>query len=167
MKSFRSNKTETRTSSTSGHGFFAKENILKGEIVAIRSGHIVDLEEVTKLDAKLGDFSLQISNDHFLSPRTKEEIKDIALYINHSCDPNVGLVGQVSYIAMRDIKAGEELCLDYAMAMNTDYELKCNCDSDKCRGTITGYDWKLEELQKRYKGYFSSYISEMIDKNLA
>jgi hypothetical protein len=27
-----------------------------------------------------------------------------------------------------------------------------------CRKTITGNDWKLPILQKRYNGYFSNYI---------
>ncbi len=161
MKSYTSKKTVVRKSEKQGYGFFAIGDIKKDEIVAIRSGHIVELEEAMRLDKELGDFSLQITKDHFLCPKTKEELDEIALYINHSCDPNIGMDGQVNYVAMRDIKAGEELCLDYAVAMNTEYELKCNCGSEKCRGIITGFDWKKKELQEHYKNYFAHFITKM------
>ena len=31
-----------------------------------------------------------------------------------------------------------------------------------CRGLITGGDWKRPELQERYAGFFSSYITRKI-----
>lgn len=165
MKSYKSHKTEIRKSSKEGTGFFSKENISKDEIVAIRSGHIVVYEEAMILDKEVGDFSLQITDDHFLCPKTKDEIPEIALYINHSCNPNIGMKGQVNYVALRDINANEELCLDYAMAMNTEYELKCECSSENCRKIITGYDWKKPELQEKYKNYFAWFIKELIKSN--
>ena len=162
MKSYTSKKTEVRKSTKQGSGFFAIEDIEKDEIVAIRSGHIVELEEAIRLDKEVGDFSLQLSENHFLCPSTNAELDQIALYINHSCDPNVGMDGQINYVAMREIKAGEELCLDYAVAMNTEYELKCNCASGNCRGIITGFDWKKKEIQKRYENYFAHFITKLI-----
>jgi len=44
----------------------------------------------------------------------------VMLFINHSCEPNVGFAGNVVLVAMRDIEAGEELTTDYAMF--DDYE---------------------------------------------
>jgi hypothetical protein len=82
----------------------------------------------------------------------------MSVFINHSCDPNVGFRGQVVYIAMRDIAAGEELCHDYAMERSDGYTLDCHCGSPLCRGKVTGQDWKLPELQARYGDYFSIYI---------
>lgn len=162
MKSYTSNKTEIKKSEKEGFGFFAFKDIKQDEVLAIRSGHIVEFEEAKKLDEEVGDFSLQITEDHFLCPKTKEELDEIALYINHSCNPNVGMDGQVTYVAMRNIKAGEELCLDYAVAMNTDYELKCNCGSENCRKVVSGYDWKKIEIQEKYNGYFAHFIEKLI-----
>jgi len=158
LKSFTSNKTEIRKSLKEGYGFFATKNIRKDEIVAIRSGHIVELDEAMKLDKIIGDFSLQISDHHFLCPKTKEEIEEIAIYINHSCDPNIGMNGQINYVAMRDIISGEELCLDYSLAMNTEYKLECNCGSKNCRKLVTGFDWKEKVLQQKYGKYFASFL---------
>ena len=161
-KTYISPKTIVKKSDKGGKGFFAKENILKGEILAIKDGHIVTSDKALELDKKIGDYSLQISDEFYICPGTKEEIEDVVIFINHSCDPNVGMDGQISYIAMRNIEAGEELCLDYAMALNNDYKLHCNCGSVDCRGWITGTDWKRAELQKRYDKYFSWFIYKKI-----
>jgi uncharacterized protein len=161
-KTYRSPKTIVRQSTKGGKGLFAQENILKSEIVAIKNGHFVDSVKASELDEELGDFSLQISDEFFICPKTKEEIEDTVIFINHSCDPNIGMDGQISYVAMRNIQAGEELCLDYAMAMTTNYKLNCSCGSTKCRKLITGDDWKIEELQTRYDKYFSWFIYKKI-----
>jgi len=42
IKTYRSSKTIIKTSSKGGKGLFANENILRDEIIALRSGHIVD-----------------------------------------------------------------------------------------------------------------------------
>ena len=162
MKTYTSPKTIVRRSKKEGLGFFATEKILKGETVAIKNGHIVDKFEAESLDNKLGDFSLQITDDFFICPKTKNEVDDIVIYINHSCEPNIGMDGQINYIAMRNIEPGEELCLDYAMAMTTDYELLCNCGAKDCRGKITGEDWKIKNLQEKYNNYFAWFIQKKI-----
>lgn len=162
MKTYCSPKIYVKDSNKGGKGLFAKHNIYKGETIAIKSGHIVTKEEAHRLDKEIGDFSLQISNEFYICPKSKEEINDIVIFINHSCNPNIGMDGQVSYVSMRDIKEGEELCLDYAMAINDNYYLECHCGSEKCRNIVTGYDWKIRDLQVRYDKYFSWYIYKMI-----
>lgn len=162
IKTYSSSKTIIKASAKGGKGLFASENILADEIIAIRTGHIVNSEEVFKLDKEFGDFSLQISDKFYLSPRTREEIEDMAIFINHSCDPNTGMEGQICFVAMRNILAGEELCLDYAMAITSDYKMNCNCGNSNCRKVVTGDDWKKEELQKRYGKYFSWFIYKKI-----
>jgi hypothetical protein len=41
--------------------------------------------------------------------------------------------------------------------------MQCVCGSEKCRRKITEEDWRLPELRRRYKGYFSQYLQEKID----
>ena len=162
MNSYFSSKVCIKESDKGGKGLFSNDYIFKDEVIAIKSGHIVIKEHAHRLDKEIGDFSLQISNEHYICPKSIEEIEDIVLFINHSCNPNIGMDGQISYVAMRDIENGEELCLDYAMAMNDNYYLECHCGSKNCRGVITGYDWKIKDLQVRYDKYFSWYIYKMI-----
>lgn len=164
MKTYRSSKIEVRDDALSGRGVFALRDIAKDEIVAIKSGHIVDRDELERINSEVGDFALQIDDKFYLSPSTADEIDDMTVFINHSCDPNIGFRGQVVYVAMRTIEAGEELCHDYSMERSDDYTLDCRCGSPLCRGKITGKDWMLPELQQRYGDYFSIYLLRKINK---
>ena len=106
---------------------------------------------------------MPISDDYYLGAITKDEEKDIKLYNNHSCEPNCGLHGEVTFVAMRDIDAGEELTVDYAFIDNEDYSFECHCGSPMCRHIITGFDWKNKYLQERYYPYFAQYLKDKID----
>ena len=162
IRCYRSPKIEVRSGGLQGRGIFATEKIERGEVVAVKTGHIVTEDRLPEIAATVGDFALQIHDRFYLSPTSKEEIDRLTIFINHSCDPNVGFDGQITYVAMRDIEAGEELCHDYAMERTDDYSLDCRCGSDLCRGRITGEDWKNPELQQRYGSYFSSYVLSKI-----
>ena len=70
------------------------------------------------------------------------------LYINHSCDPNIGFAGNVVLVAMRDIHAGEELTTDYAMFDDYEGSMDCTCGRPNCRRRIDGRDWQRPDLQE-------------------
>ena len=162
IKCYRSPKVEVRASDLEGRGVFAIQKIEKGEVVAVKAGHIVTAQQLAEITSKVGDYALQIYDDFYLSPVSKAELEELVIFINHSCDPNVGFDGQITYVAIRDIEPGDELCHDYAMSRADDYFLKCLCGSDFCRGKVTGEDWKNHDLQERYGNRFSSYILEKI-----
>jgi SET domain-containing protein len=158
MKTYRSPKIEVREDTLAGRGVVALADIAKDEIVAIKAGNIITRAELEQATQAAGDMALQIDDDFYLAPRTVDDVEDMSVFINHSCDPNVGFRGQVVYVAIRDISAGEELCHDYSMERSDNYLLDCHCESALCRGKVTGQDWKLPELQQRYGDYFSIYI---------
>jgi SET domain-containing protein len=59
-------------------------------------------------------------------------------YINHSCKPNAfmkTLYGHVLFFALRDIKSGEEITIDYEQTLLPDSR-RCHCGAPNCRGTI-------------------------------
>ena len=80
------------------------------------------------------------------------------LFINHSCEPNVGFAGNIVLVAMRNIGPGEELTTDYALFDDYDGMMGCQCATPSCRGTIGGRDWQQPDLQRKYGSYFSSYL---------
>lgn len=163
IRSMRSEKVEVRRSGMAGRGCHAIAPIAEGEVVAIKAGHIVGPDMERRLRKEVGDYALQIEENYYLMPRTADEIEETAVFMNHSCDPNVGFSGQVVYVAMRDIAPGEELCHDYAMMRGDDYELSpCLCGSAQCRGTVTGHDWRLPDLQQRYGDHFMAYLLKRI-----
>jgi hypothetical protein len=69
-------------------------------------------------------------------------------YINHSCDPNIYIDGQIVFRALRNISKDEYLCVDYGTFMITksDPIPRCNCGSATCRGKVTGEDYKFLTL---------------------
>jgi SET domain-containing protein len=163
--SYLSPKTEVRESKIHGRGLFATADIAKDEVVAVKGGHIISgkqlREEVT---ARLGPAEIQIGEDLFIAPVTEDEREGSMLYSNHSCDANIGMRGEITFVAMRDIRAGEELTHDWATTDDDDYSVKCNCSAPNCRGTLTGKDWERPELQARYAGYFSTYLAHKIKR---
>ena len=70
-------------------------------------------------------------------------------------------------MAIRDIEVNEELCHDYAMDRTDDYRLECACGTLACRGTVTGEDWRLPEVQTRYEGFFVEYVADKIRRTAA
>jgi SET domain-containing protein len=164
MKTWRSPKIEVSDATLAGRGVIAQADIAKDEIVAIKAGNIITRAEIEQATDNAGDMALQIDDDFYLAPRSADEVEEMSVFINHSCDPNVGFRGQVVYVALRDISAGEELCHDYAMERSDDYMLDCHCGSPLCRGKVSGEDWKRPELQQRYGDYFSIYIRNKIQR---
>jgi len=151
-----------------GLGIYAKSTINKNELVSIIGGYILNANEESKLSMDVKDYSLQISNEFVIGPQKSIDI-EYSCFFNHSCEPNIGVKGQIFLMAMKKIKKGEELTFDYAMTIAKmkgakKYKMDCLCGSKNCRKIITEDDWKNPVLQKKYKGYFQWYIQEKIDK---
>jgi hypothetical protein len=90
---------------------------------------------------------------------------DATYFINHSCNPNLWMEDAFTLVARRQIEAGEELVADYALweadeAFISSWE--CRCGAPDCRTRITGADWRLPELRKRYAGHFSPLLNKRI-----
>jgi uncharacterized protein len=159
---YRSPKTEVRESAIHGRGLFAKAAIPRGEIVAVKGGYIVSKETWTELERDLGSAEIQVAEDLFIAPVHRDHREGCMLYTNHSCEPNIGIQGQIVFIAMRDIPGGEELTHDWATMDDQDYEMECRCGARNCRGVITGKDWMEPDLQEKYKGWFCWFLERKI-----
>lgn len=144
-----------------GHGLIARKAITAGERLLVWGGAIVDQTRLAALPEILQRRSVQVDEGLYLVTPVDDEPAD---FINHSCDPNAGLQGQLTVVAMRDIAPGEEVCFDYAMTDASPYDqFTCSCDTKHCRGNVTGNDWMLPHLQDRYRGYFSTYVQRLIE----
>ncbi len=162
--SYLSPKTRITKSPIHGRGLFASRPIRKGEIVAIKGGHILDRRTLSRVRRRIAAAYIQIDDLFYIGARAPGEVSRNKLFINHSCEPNLGIRGQITFVARRAIKAGEELTYDWAMEENAPAVTRCGCGARRCRGTLTGQDWKIASLQKRYRGYYSAYIEEKIRK---
>jgi hypothetical protein len=151
---------EARPAGSKGWGSFAVEPIAAGVTVAAFGGHVTTGATLATLPPERQGRSIQIDDDLYLVSAELPEAGDM---LNHSCEPNLGLLGASVLVTVREVAAGEELTFDYATCDSSDYdEFTCECETATCRGTVTGRDWMLPEIQRRYQGWFSPYLARRI-----
>lgn len=160
--SYISPKAAVRPSPIHGRGLFAVAPVARGEVVCVKGGYVFDREALKDLQSRLGPAEIQIGEDLFIGPARDEEREGAMIFSNHSCDPNIGVAGQIVFVALRDIAAGEELTHDWATTDDDDYRMECRCGAAACRRIVTGQDWRRRELQEKYGEHFSWYLREKI-----
>jgi hypothetical protein len=160
-------KIAVRESAIRGHGVFALADIRKGEVVTVAGGRVIAEGEYRRLKSENREFverySMQIADGFFLIAGERDRDLEADDFFNHSCQPNCGIRGQLLMVALRRIRKGEELTYDYVMTdADPELRMECHCGAQTCRGTVTGNDWKLPALQRKYAGHFSWYLEERI-----
>lgn len=157
----KSGKIDGRLRADGERGIFAREFISRGELLVVFGGKPVTYTELIEVPSEIRRLSIQVAEDFYLLSIQESE----ADWVNHACEPNAGLLGQIMLVALRDIYPGEEVTFDYAMSDGSPYdEFECNCGSPACRGFVSGNDWMRPELQLRYRGHFSPYLQQRIDR---
>jgi len=145
---------------TGGKAVYARDAIDPGELIAVWSGRIVSADQLDELPEEIRRHTVQVEEGLYLSSYGPDEGPD---FINHSCEPNAGLNGQITIVALTRIHSGEEVTIDYAMCDGSPYdEFECACGSAICRGRVTGDDWRIPTLWERYAGHFSPYLERRI-----
>lgn len=145
---------------TGGKAVYARDTIEPGELVAIWSGRVVPAGALGELPEEIRRHTVQIEEGLYLASLSPDEPPD---FINHSCEPNAGLDGQIAIVALDRIHPGDEVTIDYAMCDGSPYdEFACACGSPCCRGRVTGEDWRRPDLWERYAGHFSPYLERRI-----
>lgn len=161
-ESYVSPKVEKREIIGRGYGLFAKELILSGEIVSISGGIIITKLQFDELKSQGLDYAYQISDNFLICPLNPEDPSD-DWRMNHCCEPNCGVSGNIMFLAIRDIQIDEELTYDYCTTeSDPDYSINLSCSQPTCRKKLSGNDWKDPKLQEKYKEHFSSYLKNKI-----
>ncbi|MCJ7787271.1 MAG: SET domain-containing protein-lysine N-methyltransferase [Methyloceanibacter sp.] len=155
-------KCEVRNRDVAGGKSVIARNVIEpGELIAVWSGSIVGFEEFEALPEEFRRHTVQVEEGLYLASCTPAEPPD---FINHSCEPNAGLDGQIVIVALQRILPGQEVAIDYAMCDGSPYdEFECVCGTPSCRGRVTGEDWRNPVLWKRYAGHFSPYLRRRIE----
>jgi hypothetical protein len=163
--SYHSPKLQARNiDSKGGRSLVVREIVEPGELVVVWGGEVVHLSRLHTLSPAERLLTIQVEEELYLV----SGLDGPADWVNHSCNPNCGLSGQIALVAMRRLEPGEEVCFDYAMSDGSPYDqFRCGCGAQECRGDITGEDWARPELWKRYGGHFSPYLQRRIDAQLA
>ena len=141
---------------TKGKGVFALRDFSRGEFIfRRRHGRVVRADEIASLSEE--------DQRHLceLDWQTSAVLLSPGCYLNHSCDPNAMRNGVVVF-AWRDIRAGEEITIDYRLNAFTDDEQgKCLCGSENCQGYVTNSFFSLcQERQRAYLPYAPKFIQD-------
>ncbi len=139
-----------------GLGIFAKVPLKRGETVTIIKG-----ERHHKINKNLKDVFMNpdwigYEKSEWIDPRPPHK------YLNHSCNPNVGIRGRFLITALRDIKANEEITIDYSIIEPDErWFLKCSCGEKNCRKVIRAIELLPEKLFNKYSPYVPTALKKL------
>lgn len=123
---------EIKHSTKHGQGLFAKKDFAKGEkVYSFPQGKIIFKEQIKDLEPEELNWLDKISDVEY------EVMAEPARFVNHSCEPDIEENNRVGF-ASRNIKAGEELTVDYDKSAFLPEPFLCNCAARTCRGIIMG-----------------------------
>lgn len=152
---------EVKGSKIHNKGIFAKKDIPKGTEIIQYGGEKISKKEASKriyqaYDAAEKDPSK--GESYIFDLDKKFDIDgdfswNIGKYINHSCEPNSELVdidGEIWFVALKDIRKGEEITTNYEYDLEVAEDFPCKCGSKNCVGYIVSEKhWpKLKEILK-------------------
>lgn len=137
-----------------GRGVFAERSFKPGERIMRLSGRALTFNEAQA--------------DHFTSfnmlqvaPRLYLDLDSPSVFINHSCEPNAGIVDDLFLTAICAIAPGDEIRYDYSTTMSDNSTMDCACGSDGCRQQVNDFDTLPVERRQHYLscGIVLSFIS--------
>lgn len=154
-------EVEVRRSPIAGRGLFATADLPAGTVVSRLGGRLVDTAGLRQV--------MSVA-DHYVDTVVVGEDRHLLVapgdnrFGNHGCDPNLGWVDEYTLATMVDVAADRELLTDYAMAsVDPELVLRCHCPSYRCRQMVAGDDWRIPQLQERYRGWWAPYVQQLVD----
>lgn len=128
------NNTLVVRRAATGLGLFALRDIKAGRRIIQYVGPVVTAEEVAR---RRGRYFFEIDEHYAIDGSARS---NTARYINHSCAPNAEafITGRRIWVwSKKDIKAGEEVTLDYGEAYFDDYIRPNGCRCAECRPALS------------------------------
>jgi uncharacterized protein len=126
------------TSGIAGQGLFAEQDIRQGTKIIRYIGQKITHAESDRRLAAGNVYIFGLDERYAIDGSTR---KNTARYINHSCAPNCHTEqfgNTIWIVAIRDIKAGEELTYNYGYEVNDEPAEPCHCGAKNCCGYILG-----------------------------
>lgn len=143
-----------------GKGVFAKRDIKKGEVVFIFKGKPVRWKVHDQKSSLHGQNWVGLSKEKWL------DVISPGVFTNHSCDPSCGIRGRKKVTALRNIKKGEEITIDYSITeMDTLWHMKCRCGSKNCRGEIRSIQSLPKKTFDKYFPYIPTYFMKVYNRD--
>lgn len=148
-----------RTSKIHGFGVSIGENVKKGEIIARIKGKMRFKVNKTTKDTFANPDWVGVAKDQWIDPDKPYK------FLNHSCNPSAGIKGRVTLIALKNMKEGEEVTIDYSTVEgDPHWQMECICGEKTCRKIIKSVEFMPAEQFKKYLPYVPSYFKKLYMK---
>lgn len=133
-----------------GKGVFTQKKILPEKIILEIKGVFLACNEDDEIDEETRNNAFRYDDDLYISPG-----KEIANFINHSCEPNAKVVKnnkKLFIYSILPILKNEEVLFDYSTILARDdvWEMECNCGSQKCRKVVKQFKKLAPKLKEKY-----------------
>jgi SET domain-containing protein len=135
-----------------GTGGFARVDIPSGARVIEYVGEIITKQESLWLCERSNEYIFAIDDDHDLDGDVDW---NPARFLNHSCEPNCEAQfadGHIWLVAIRDIRAGEELTFNYGYDLSDYREHPCCCGAKTCVGYIVAEEFFAQVRRQKSAG---------------
>jgi SET domain-containing protein len=127
---------EFRTSLIHGTGGYARVDIAADAQIIEYVGRKIDKQEALRLCEEENPYIFYLDEESDLDGNVDW---NPARFLNHSCAPNAeaqDVDGRIWIIALREIKAGEEITFNYNYDLEDYKEHPCRCGAANCVGYI-------------------------------
>jgi uncharacterized protein len=146
-------------SKVEGDGIFAGEDIKKGEFILYMKGKRIFFEYDNNKNYEMCSKWCGLKKNLWIEPEYP------IVQTNHSCNPNMGMTGMVTFRAIRNIKKGDELTFDYSICEEElDWEMNCSCGSSNCRKVIRSIQFLPKKIFESYLPYIPKYFRKVYYK---
>ena len=155
-RTIRHKKIHIEESPVDGSGIFAKRDIKKNESIALIKGSLVTHVVVDQKTSNMGQNWIGVGKNKWINPLMFH-------YINHSCNPNAGIKGTRTIVALKNIKRGQEIFIDYSTTEEDRlwFLKNCRCGSKKCRGVIRSIQFLPKSIFNSYLPYIPTYFQKV------
>ncbi|MFA6445979.1 MAG: SET domain-containing protein-lysine N-methyltransferase [Candidatus Paceibacterota bacterium] len=147
------------SSKIDGLGVSIGENVKKSEIISRIKGEMKFKVNKSLKDTFANPDWVGIAKDQWIDPAKPYK------FLNHSCNPTAGVKGKVTLVALRDMKEGEEVTVDYStIEGDPNWEMKCTCGERNCRKIIRSIEFMPEDQFQKYLPYVPMYFKNLYVK---
>lgn len=144
------------TSKIEGMGVMLGESAKKGDLIKYVKGDLKFKIIKSKKDSDSNPNWIGVAKNIWIDPEKPYK------FLNHSCNPTVGIKGKVSVCALKDLKEGDELTIDYSIIEGDElWEMKCSCGEKNCRKVIKSIQSLPPQTFKKYLPFVPNYFKNL------
>ena len=160
LKNIFTNNLSIDQAGLKGRGLYTKKAIEKDTLAFIVKGKTHHFEAHTKEDCYLYPDWFAVDKNIWIDPVSPYT------FLNHSCEPNLGIRNKREFVALRDIKPGDELTFDYSITEDEiEWTMNCACGEKECRKVIRSIQFLSPEIYQKRLPYVPKYFQKLYEHN--